>query len=184
MTMNQPLPADNPVKPWYHHSWPWFLMAGPAIVVIASLITVWLAIKTDDGLVTDDYYRRGLAINQTLKLSERADQLGLRAALMLTLEGAHLRLQAAQGNYPLPATLRLTISHPTRAGLDQSATLSLVDGVYRGPVRLPGAGHWLVMLEDGEQQWRMLANLLLPMSHELVFGAVADMALQADTDGD
>jgi len=184
MIMNRPLQSSSGMQPWYRHRWPWLLMAGPAVVVVASIITLWLAIKTDDGLVTDDYYRRGLAINQTLKLSERADQLGLRATLALSLEGAHLRLQAAQANYPLPATLKLTISHPTRAGLDQVSTLTLEDGVYQGMLRRPADGHWLVMLEDGQQQWRMLANLLLPMSRELVFGAAGEASATTEANVD
>jgi hypothetical protein len=35
--------------PWYRHRWPWLLMLGPAIVVIAGVATLALAIVTDDG---------------------------------------------------------------------------------------------------------------------------------------
>ena len=34
--------------PWYREPWPWLLMAGPAAVVVAGLITAWIAVKTDD----------------------------------------------------------------------------------------------------------------------------------------
>ena len=42
-------------KPWYRYRWPWLLMIGPAIVVVAGAVTTALAIRTTDGLVADDY---------------------------------------------------------------------------------------------------------------------------------
>ncbi|MBK6357531.1 MAG: FixH family protein [Betaproteobacteria bacterium] len=38
------------------------LIAGPATVVVAGFITLWMAVVSDDGLVTDDYYKQGLAV--------------------------------------------------------------------------------------------------------------------------
>ncbi len=45
----------NPVtpKPWYREPWPWLLMAGPAIVVVAGFLTLGFAIQSADGLVAD-----------------------------------------------------------------------------------------------------------------------------------
>ena len=62
-------------QPWYREPWPWILMAGPAIVVVAGFATLAIAVKTDDGLVADDYYKQGLAINRVL----RARRAGARA---------------------------------------------------------------------------------------------------------
>jgi hypothetical protein len=52
--------------PWYRQRWPWILMSGPAIVVVAGAITTWIAFATADTLVVDDYYRRGVSINDRL----------------------------------------------------------------------------------------------------------------------
>ena len=41
--------------PWYRHPWPWILMSGPFVVVVAGVITLYLAVVSDDGLVDDDY---------------------------------------------------------------------------------------------------------------------------------
>ncbi len=47
-------------------SWPmWFVIGGPLVVVIASFITLYLAIRTPDPVI-DDYYRKGAEINKTL----------------------------------------------------------------------------------------------------------------------
>src|SRR5689334_25396707 len=66
-------------KSWYREPWPWILMAGPLLVLAAGTMTVWLAIKSDDGLVAVDYYKRGLAINQETARARRAEQLGMAA---------------------------------------------------------------------------------------------------------
>lgn len=156
--------------PWYRHRWPWFLMAGPGLVVVASFVTLWLAIVSSDGLVTEDYYKKGLAINQTLALSERAKQFGLEAGLRLTLNNVSVRLSSKTPGFMPPAKIRVTISHPTRAGLDQSQVLTYLDGHYSGPFRLPAAGHWVVLVEDDARNWRVMGNVILPAAGETILG--------------
>ena len=58
--------ARSTPRPWYRERWPWALLAGPAVVVVAAMATLWLAVTSDDGVVADDYYRRGLLINKDL----------------------------------------------------------------------------------------------------------------------
>ena len=41
------------------------------------------AIRTDDGLVTDDYYKKGKAINMELRRDKQAFNMGLSAQLMV-----------------------------------------------------------------------------------------------------
>ena len=52
-----------PPPPWYRQRWPWLLIAGPALVVVAAFFTLWLSVSSDDGVIADDYYKRGLLIN-------------------------------------------------------------------------------------------------------------------------
>ena len=49
---------DTTERPWYCHRWPWFLMAGPFVVVIAGIVTTYLAIRSNDGLVADGQEHR------------------------------------------------------------------------------------------------------------------------------
>lgn len=148
--------APLPVPPWYRHPWPWLLMLGPAIVVAAGFWTLWVAIDSDDGLVADDHYKRGLAINRVLERVDRARTLGLAASVDLATDGtARVTLTATPGE-ALPAILRLTIVHPTRAGLDRSVELVKgPEGAYVGRMEPLGAGRWRIGLETAD--WRLPA---------------------------
>ena len=162
-----PLTASHP---WYRHRWPWILIAGPAIVVVACMITLWLAVSSNDGLVSDDYYRQGLAAGQTLHRSERAVALGLSAHVQLKSDRLVIWLAATEPGFVPPARLRVTLSHPTRAGLDQTHLMERRGDGYEAGYRLPASGHWLVTVEDEDADWRLLGKLVLPAQGESVIG--------------
>lgn len=42
------------------------VIGGPLVVVVASIVTMVIAIRSPDPVVEQDYYRKGLNINQTL----------------------------------------------------------------------------------------------------------------------
>lgn len=166
--------SSSAASPWYREPWPWILMAGPFIVVIAGIYTAWLAITSSDGLVTEDYYRKGLAVSQTLASSARARALGLTAGLTMTAESATLRLTARAGaDFAPPASVRVSLSHPTRAGLDQVAVLTRDGDRYAGKLHLPASGHWLLLIEDDEaKSWRLMGSVMLPFPGEVVVGVL------------
>jgi len=141
---------------WYREPWPWLLMAGPAAVVVAGVFTAVLAIRSDDGLVADDYYRRGLAINQTLRREGRARELQLAATA--SVSGTRIRI-VLRGTAEPPEGLRLRLIHPTRAGRDQSVTLQHVAaGLYEGRFTpYPGEPRRLV-IEDEHSNWRLTGS--------------------------
>lgn len=147
------LRSDN--RPWYKQRWPWLLMAGPALVIVAGAVTVWLAVVSNDGLVTDDYYKQGLAVNQRLHRDQQAGDLGLHADVMRA--GANVRLLLrSDGKANLAQTLTLKLSHPTRAGQDQAVQMvSEGQGFYSGKLAVEVSGRWLVSIEDPAGQWRL-----------------------------
>lgn len=158
--------ADGvPVQAWYREPWPWILIAGPAIVIVACLVTAWLAFSGEDGLVIDDYYKQGLAINQTLSRSDAAGRLGIEAEVYFVDGRVRVQLAAAAG----PGTLTLRVLHPTRAGMDQSLNLGAVEpGVYEGRLPPLRPGRWHVVLE--QRDWRLAGDLTLPAAGSLMLG--------------
>jgi uncharacterized protein len=78
-TMPNPSGSSVNAGPWYREPWPWLLMAGPVAAIVAGIATAWIAIVHQDGLVADDYYKEGLAINRTIARHEAAVRLGVVA---------------------------------------------------------------------------------------------------------
>ena len=151
---------------WYREPWPWILMSGPAIVVVAGCFTAWLALRSEDGLVVDDYYKQGLAINQTLVRDETAERLGVHAELHFT-DG---RVRVSLGDAGVRGTLRLRLVHPTRAGMDQKLEMAMLQpGVYEGQLRAKQPGRWHVVLED--RDWRLTGDWILPAAGALILGS-------------
>lgn len=163
------LAAKENSKPWYREPWPWFLMSGPIIVIIAAFVSAWIAIRSSDGLVTEDYYKQGQAAGETLMRSKHAEELGISAGMRLTDDQVSIRLAGRQTEQP--AALNVTLSHPTRAGIDQRAVLKPRGDVYAGKLNLPASGHWLVLVEDEARTWRVMGSVVLPAAGEVVIGA-------------
>lgn len=143
-------------KPWYREPWPWILMAGPAAVVVAGAVTTALAVKSFDGLVADDYYKQGLAINRVIAREVAARRLGVAAQASFTEERDRVRVSLGAGDRP--AALRLVLVHATLRAEDQSVTLAPVaPGLYEGALRPPRMGTLHARLEDAEGRWRLAA---------------------------
>lgn len=144
-------------KPWYREPWPWILMAMPAMAVVAGSFMIWLAVSTEDGLVEDDYYKKGLTINQTIERDQAAQSLHIKAQLMVGDDPTHLRLMLQGDDLGLlPQQLRLKVLHPTRSGLDQEVLLTRRgEGYYEGGSKALGAAKWRLILEDMDKHWRL-----------------------------
>jgi hypothetical protein len=130
-------------------------MVAPLAAVLMGVVMMVLATRSDDGLVSDDYYKQGLAINQILDRERRAAALRVSGMLEFSADRGQVHLRLDQDGDPPPA-LSLTLVHPTRAGLDQSVTLiRTAPGIFSGELRAPIAGRWLLALEDDHRRWRV-----------------------------
>ena len=138
-------------KPWYREPWPWILMSGPAAVVVAGSATMWIAFASADGLVADDYYRQGLAINRVLAREEAARKLGIAAEMSVASNKVHLTLRGES-----PDVVFVRFAHATRAGHD--VRLRLVrssTGAYEAELPPLPPGHWHVTIDDALGRWRV-----------------------------
>ena len=157
-TSHQSRVTSHGAKPWYREPWPWILMAGPAAVIVAGAVTIWLAVTSSDGLVADDYYKRGLAINQELGRDRAALELGV-VATVEAREGV-LRVRLESGSVPPEAVLARLV-HATRAGHDQRLRLARVaPGVYEAGLPALPAGRWSIVIEDPRGEWRVVKEEL------------------------
>jgi uncharacterized protein len=151
--------ASKNVNPWYREPWPWLLMAGPIAVIIAGIVTLLLAIESSDGLVADDYYKQGMAINQIMQRDRRAHELDYRAQLMIDRASGAVTL-ALTGREMPTGPLLLQLAHPTRGGMDQTLTLSPLSrtetqAFFASRIARIDDARWKITLHDRNNSWRL-----------------------------
>jgi hypothetical protein len=161
-----PVAAVDPT-PWYRQRWPWLVMLPPAAAVVGCIVTITLAVRSADGLVAGDYYKRGLAINEQLARTQHAARIGLQADVLTRgLAGGdevRVTLRAAQA-LPPEAALRLRLVHPGRGGADREAMLARVAvhedgreveylGQWRDSAPVSGQVGWQLLIEA--RDWRL-----------------------------
>ncbi len=152
--------------PWWRQPWPWFLMALPMAAVIGGIVTIWLAARDPDSLVSDDYYKEGLAIRQVLNRDTKAKALGISANLRV--HDGRIQADLAGRLSSLPAMLTLHLIHPTRA--ERDVTLSLQagpDGRYAAALPAMPAGMRQIELEPSDRSWRLTGEWRSPFTAQL-----------------
>ena len=60
-------PDDERLRAWWRYPHVWMVISGPALVVVASFVTFYIAVVGQDPVVEEDYYRKGVEINKTLR---------------------------------------------------------------------------------------------------------------------
>jgi len=153
-------------KPWYREPWVWFVIGLPLTAVVASFVTLALALRSDDGVVAEDYYKRGLAINEQLGRSAEAVRLGLVATIELEgvqpQERIRLRLSGKEA-VPLEAAIKLRLVNPGRSSGDRVAVLARTGegdafnaeyvGAWGDAAPVSDRVAWRVVVEG--QSWRI-----------------------------
>ena len=147
---------------WYQEPYVWLLISLPMAAVVAGFYTLYLAIISDDGLVADDYYKRGKEINLVLKRDQMAATLGLSANTSFDFDNGKIAVDLrSQPSYQAPGQISLRLLHATRAGYDQSLTVQrLPNGQYFGLYKTLVPGRWYLQLET--EDWRLTGQLTMP----------------------
>ncbi len=144
------------IPPWYKQFWPWVLLGIPFGTVVACAFTIYLAISTQDGVVVDDYYKEGKAINHSKARDERARELGL-SAQMVRGDNQAVRFMF---NTPIPEkSLVATFSHATQDDKDVSiALVATGERVFDAVLEPLPPGKWYIQLSPTESDWRLRAT--------------------------
>jgi hypothetical protein len=145
-------PTDIALRRWYRERWPWLLMAGPFVVVVASLASAWIAVRSDDGVVAEDYYKQGLLINQKLARTAAAAERTPGATIAVGGDGG-VRVYL-YGAAQVPSRLQLTLGRPSERDHDRLVNLVRAhDGEWVGAMPELAPGRWIVSLES--EIWRL-----------------------------
>ena len=153
---------EQPQPPWYKQFWPWFLITLPLTVVIAGIATIIVAQQNAVTLVSDNYYKEGLAINSVKQLEKNAEKLSLAADILVSTETGICTIQLT-GNHSSPSELTLSLFHPTLGNLDQSLQLKkIAENIYQSPCNLPQTGKWYISITNPSKSWKIKQAALLP----------------------
>jgi len=149
-------------RAWYREPYVWMLIMIPASAVVMGIILIRLAIISDDGLVYDDYYKRGKEINRVLTRDTNAAELKLAAVSDFDHINGKVIVSIKKNVHKVRTDiLRLRLLHATRAGFDQDLTMQrLPDGRYYSLFNPMAPGRWHLQLES--QNWRLIGETKLP----------------------
>ena len=148
------------VLPWYRHKLVWMIIAIPASSVFAGMYMIYLATNTNNSMVVDDYYKEGMAINQSLERDKTAAELGLGARIKIEATGDLITLNLNKGTLTdYPDKLTLHFQHATQAAHDQLLTLVRAPGdQYIGYLKQTiREGVWHITLST--DQWRLVERV-------------------------
>ena len=146
--------------------WPWLLAAGPALVVVASLATAWIAASGSDALVADDYYKLGLTINRRLPAVPLPAHDPAADISIAADGGVRVRLEQPAVT---PSRLRLALRHPGEREGARTVELQAAGGEWVGRLPDVSPGRRIVSLES--DAWRYPVTVVERLPADVHVGA-------------
>jgi hypothetical protein len=59
--------VEKASDPWWKHGFVWMVIAGPAIVVVAGFVTLYLAMSRPNEIISDDSYLQARQSDQSIE---------------------------------------------------------------------------------------------------------------------
>lgn len=150
-------------QPWYKQFWPWFLIALPSCVVIASFTTLFIFSQNSVSLVAEDYYKKGKGINIDLSRINQSKAMGVAATLSST--NGEVMINFNKGELDLFPALIVTFTHRTLANKDFQKVVSAdAKGIYSVTLDEPLSGPWFVEVEPHTKEWLLQGKVSFPIA--------------------
>lgn len=158
--------------PWFRQPFVWMLIAPPAFALIGGLTMLIISLIIDDGVVVDDYYKKGKEINKVLVRDEKAHMLGMRGHVTYSPDSKQIVLDLGSNKgVQLPDNIEFLLMHATRGGMDTSVDIKAdAQGVYRFKLTEKLAlGGWVIHV--GNDEWRIQGRMHIPSSYKINLSA-------------
>ncbi len=155
-------PAQD--RPWWKEPMIWLIAGLPAIAVVASVTSYFIAAHDPDSMVKANYRKEGFAmVAPTTPADQAAAALGLSARLTAGNGQMKLVLRGDLGSHP--QRLILNIVHPTRENQDIHILLAHSQELsYIAPAQELGSGKRILVLEPEDRAWRITGQWTAPFS--------------------
>lgn len=162
------------VTPWWKQRWPWLLMAGPAIAIVAGSYTGYLAFTRQDALVVGDYYKQGKAINQDLRRDRAASALGLSMSIGYDATQGMLagQLRRDSDDHGKMERLFVRLSHATLPAKDIQLVVQPDEfGAFQINLPMLERSRWVVLVEGEKRDWRLAGAWSWPSQRSITLRA-------------
>lgn len=155
--------AASMPRAWYREPLVWMVIAIPLCAVVVGMVMLRLAWISDDGLVADDYYKKGMEINRTLERDETARAYGLQSEIVFSDDLGNIAVTLTAGEeFDHPPQLTLNVYHATRAEYDRVVQLTRTGTkTYHGVSTELVPGRWYLDLSHGD--WRLTGAITWPV---------------------
>jgi len=172
--------AAEKILPWYRQFWFWFVFGPLIFIILMCGVFVTVAFKNSDDVVTDNYYKVGRMINQTLAQDEKAAELGLIAKVKIDQLTGDV-LVSLSGKHSFPKQLLLFLDNPAKAIKDQRILLTeIAAGEYRGELDTAIEYNWYIsLIPEADANRRKDAEWLLTGQMDVT--KTAEATLQSRT---
>lgn len=159
--MNSPQKHSNEATSvWYKEPWMLLVIGVPVIAICWGMVIITLAVTGKDSLVSDSYYKDGMAYTENREHREKAKRLQLTATLIYN--DGEIRSTISGYLDEQPNFLQIQLIHPTLETKDETVMLQkMADGSYLGLANLSHLGKRKLWLYSPEQEWMIKDEALL-----------------------
>ncbi|MBU6376917.1 MAG: FixH family protein [Gammaproteobacteria bacterium] len=141
----------------------WAMIGIPSAAVLASLMTLFLAIDGAEAELPGTYATEGQRLDEDFRLRAAARQAGVAVALRVDRAGiVEAQLQRADSG-SAPEHLRVELTHVTDVRRDRQLDLQRIgiSNRYRGEMSPVPNGRWLVRISE-PGRWHVVGHSTLP----------------------
>ena len=128
---------------------------------------VYVAVKGKDSLVSDNYYKDGMEINQTIEQDQLAQKLNLQPRVSISDDGL-VSLFFSSKELPKQPFVTLHILHPTLSERDISVKLLPTQTGFIGNIPAGTSGRRYLDLYAFDSSWRIREEVVLPLDNYLL----------------
>lgn len=144
---------SEPFTPWHKEPWVWFIFGLLFVAIGRGGFQVYTAFTHRDSVVVDDYYKYGKAINQDMGRINRANQLNIRADILIDGLIGEVRVKVNGDLENWPEQLGLSFLSPAFADEDEQVNLQrTVSGDYVGQLSRALNGRYYLQLDTQDQK--------------------------------
>ena len=133
------------------------------------MITINIAFTDRDGLVKDDYYKEGKAINRDISRKRNAENLGIQAQGIINASSGAILFELNDAAIGDVKQLTLSMIHPTRADNDMNIALNLsAPKTFSGQLTQKiNPGNWWVRITPPSNAWYIEGRIRLPEDQKI-----------------